>query len=138
MDLLIACTQFTSDPARLACFDREIAEIRKGAEGPSKSAGPAPTPEQKFGLSGAQARELEAKSAEAPPSEVRAHIAGVSQEPSGRQIFVLDNSQTWQQIEPEPEFMLRNGQSVIISRGALGSFWLSTDPHRATRVKRIR
>lgn len=138
VDSLIACTQLTADTARLACFDREIAEIRKSGGAPSKSSESASTPEQKFGFSGAQARALERTPAQAPPSAVHAQIVSVSEGANGRQIFVLDNSQTWQQIELEPDFSVRNGQSVTISNGALGSFWLSSDSHRATRVKRIR
>jgi hypothetical protein len=58
--------------------------------------------------------------------------------PIERQVFVLDNAQTWQQIELDLGFTVRIGQEVTISKGALGSFWLSADSHRATRVKRIR
>lgn len=138
VDSLIACTQLTADTIRLACFDREIAKLRKSAGGASKSSESTPTPEQKFGFSGAQARALEPKPAQAPPSAVHAQIVSVSEGANGRLMFVLDNSQTWQQIKLEPDFPVRNGQSVTISNGALGSFWLSSDSHRATRVKRIR
>jgi hypothetical protein len=138
LDSLISCSQLTEDATRLACFDREIAEIRKSGGEPSKSPEAGPTPEQKFGFSGAQARALEPKPAQAPPAAVHAQIMSVSEGANGRLIFVLDNSQTWQQIELEPDFSARNGQSVTISNGVLGSFWLSGDSHRATRVKRIR
>jgi hypothetical protein len=138
VDSLIACTQFTADTARLACFDREIAEIRKSAGRPSKSSESAATPEQRFGFSGAQARALEPKPSQAPPSTVHAIIVNVSEGANRRLVFVLDNSQTWQQIELDPDFSVRNGQSVTVSNGVLGSYWLSSDSHRATRVKRIR
>jgi hypothetical protein len=137
-DSLIACAQLTPDTTRLACFDREIAELRKSAERSSKSSAATPTPEQKFGFSGAQAHALERRPEQAPLSAVHAQIVSVSEGANGRQIFVLDNSQTWQQIELEPDFSVRNGQSVTIANGVLGSFWLSVDSHRATRVKRIR
>ena len=138
VDSLIACAQLSADTARLACFDRNIAAIRKSTEGPSNSSESATTPAQKFGFSGAQARALERTPAQAPPSAVHAQIVRVSEGANGRLNFVLDNSQTWQQIELESDFSVRSGQSVTISTGALGSFWLSSDSHRATRVKRIR
>lgn len=126
-DALIACTQLTSDTARLACFDHEVEEMRKStSNAPSKSA---LTPEQKFGLPNGQGP---------APTAVHAHIASVSRYMNERQVFVLDNVQSWQQIELDPDFTALIGQEVIISRGALGSFWLSTDSRHRTRVKRIR
>jgi hypothetical protein len=138
LDPLIACTQLTADVPRLACFDREIAKVRTGATGTPNSSEPVPTPEQTFGLSGAQARAAAHMPAQEAVSALHAQIVNISQNANGRLIFVLDNSQTWQQIELEPDFPARTGQSVTISNGALGSFWLSSNPRRATRVKRIR
>jgi hypothetical protein len=126
-DSLIACTQLTSDTARLACFDHAVEEMRK-----STSNAPSPialTPEQKFGLSNGSSP---------TPTAVHAHVVSVSQYMYERQVFVLDNAQSWQQIELDPDFKARDGQEVTISSGALGSFWLSTDSRHRTRVKRIR
>lgn len=136
-DSLIACTELIADTARLACFDRVMLEI--GKNGPQSPTRTAPTPEQQFGLSGKQVLSLEAAPGQAPtPTVVHAHIAGVSRAAYERRIFVLDNSQSWQQIELDPDFTARNGQEITVSNGALGSFWLSTDPRHRTRVKRIR
>jgi len=136
-DSLIACTQLTSDTARLACFDHGMEQMRKTtSNAPSMIA---LTPEQKFGLSNGQVRGLDAKQgASLAPTAVHAHIVSVSRYMNERQVFVLDNVQSWQQIELDPDFTARNGQEVTISSGALGSFWLSTDLHHRTRVKRIR
>jgi hypothetical protein len=133
-DSLMACAEITSDTARLTCFDRAIEETKKKAS-PS-SPGVALTAEEKFGLSGGQVRGLEAKGNQSP-TVLHAHIVSVSRYVNGRQVFVLDNVQTWQQTELDSDFDVRNGQAVSISKGVLGSFWLSADPHRATRVKRI-
>jgi hypothetical protein len=136
-DSLIACAELTSDTARLTCFDREIAEIR--GKNPQTPASVAPTAEQKFGLSDKQVLELGATPGQVPaPTALHAHIVSVPRYPIERQVFVLDNAQTWQQIELDLGFTVRIGQEVTISKGALGSFWLSADSHRATRVKRIR
>ena len=136
-DSLIACTQLTSDTARLACFDHEMQEIRKKTANPPAAI--ELTPEQKFGLSNGQVRGLEAKQGSSPtPTAVHAHIVSVSRYMNERQVFVLDNTQNWQQIELDPDFTARDGQEVTVSSGALGSFWLSTDSRHRTRVKRIR
>lgn len=128
LDPLIACTQLKADAARLACFDREMKGIRKDGLPPSTHA--APSPEEEFGLSSAQVLGP-------APAALHAHIVGISRAGADRQIFELDNAQTWQQIELDPDFAVRMGQEVTISKGALGSFWLAIDSHRATRVKRI-
>jgi hypothetical protein len=128
-DSLIACAEVTPDTARLACFDRKIEEIKKTIPQPSPSA--APMTEQKFGLSNGKPAQS------APPLILHAHVVSVSGYMNQRQVFVLDNMQTWQQIELDLDFSVRNGQEVTISNGALGSFWLSIDSHRSTRVKRI-
>lgn len=134
---LIACTQLTSDSARLACFDHGMEQVKKNTSNASSVI--ALTPEQKFGLSDGQVRGLEAKQGSSPtPTAVHAHIASVSRYMNDRQVFVLDNAQSWQQIELDPDFAARIGQEVTISSGALGSFWLSTDSRHRTRVKRIR
>jgi hypothetical protein len=112
-DSLIACTQLTSDTARLACFDHAMVEIRKGASNAPSRIAPTPT-------------------------AVHAHIVSVSRSMNERQVFVLDNVQSWQQVELDLDFSARDGQEVTISNGALGSFWLSTDSRHRTRVKRIR
>jgi hypothetical protein len=124
VDSLIACTQLKADTERLACFDREMMGIRKNGVQPL-----APTPEEEFGLSGTRALGP-------TPTRLHARIVSVSRF-ADRQVFVLDNAQIWQQIELDPDFATRVGQEATISKGALGSFWLATDSHRATRVKRI-
>src|SRR5580658_2252983 len=68
LDSLIACAQLTSDTARLTCFDREIAEIRK--KNPQPPASVAPTAEQKFGLSSKQVLDLEATPGQGPTPAV--------------------------------------------------------------------
>lgn len=127
LDSLIACTQLKVDTERLACFDRAMKAIRKDNLQPARPV--ARTAEEEFGLSSTQVLGP-------TPTRLHAHIVGVSRS-ADRQIFVLDNAQTWQQIELDPDFAVRMGQEVTISKGALGSFWLAIDSHRATRVKRI-
>lgn len=136
LDSLVACTELPADTERLACFDREMGEIRRNS--PPRPQAIPPTAEEAFGLSTQQVLALEAKPGQAPaPTELHAHVVGVSRSAKDRQIFVLDNTQTWQQIELEPDFPVRIGQEITISKGALGAFWLAIDSHRATRVKRI-
>jgi len=44
----------------------------------------------------------------------------------------------WLQSETQSDFIVRPGDTVTITTGALGAYWMSTDVHHATRVKRVR
>jgi hypothetical protein len=151
---LDACTRIASDKARLQCFDREAAALsqhdgssqqrnQRAADAPA--AVPAPpqlTPEQKFGLSTDQVqRQEEARGAVAaqPPSvtRVQTRVLQVSGSSAGRALFTLENGQTWRQTEIQSSFSLRPGDQVTLSKGALGSFWISTGPHNSARVERV-
>ena len=137
---LSGCTKITDDAARLACFDREIARVSV-TDPPGKESAPASlSPEEKLGLSERRVQQLESKRT-APPqeiSELQAHIVRTSPGSYGRDVFELDNGQTWQQTEAQLSFTARPGDTVTIKKGALGSFWLTKSPSRqATRVKRL-
>jgi hypothetical protein len=95
-----------------------------------------------MGLSTEGVHQLEAKkginSAEAKsPQELTAHLANVSRNSAGREVFTLDNGQVWRQSETRTSFEAHAGEAVKITPGALGSFWLSTDTHNQTRVERV-
>jgi hypothetical protein len=136
---LKACAKVTDATARLACFDREIAALTAEESPPKAPVAARLSPQQKMGLSPARVEELESK-AGAPPkvTELQAHIAKVSEDALGRGVFTLDNGQVWQQSEAALNFPVRSGDAVTITSGVLGSFWLSTGPRSAVRVKRLR
>jgi hypothetical protein len=132
----MACADLTADTARLACFARKIEDVTTTTPKPPPS--DSRTAEQKFGLSEGQVLGSEDKPGQpAPPMVLHAQVVGISGYMNQRQAYLLDNMQTWQQIELDLDFPVRTGQKVTISKGALGSFWLSIDSHRSTRVKRI-
>jgi hypothetical protein len=161
-----SCTKVADDKARLACFDRtaaqaQQADVRSGGPAGTASTG-APgatigaaaaasggsiaavgaklTPEQKIGLRRGTVDKLEAAPGSAPEPQLEnfeARIRSVSIGAGGREVFALENDQVWRQSETKPNFVVRPGDTVRISRGALGSFWLSANVHSATRVSRI-
>jgi hypothetical protein len=157
---LQSCVQIPDSAARLACFDREMAQISASgassaasAKSPSaKSPVAAPagadthvvslTPQQKLGLSDQQVEAIESGQPYQPHKstdlQVHAHIASVSQRSGGYGVYELDNGQVWVQTETRSDFHVQPGVDVTVSTGALGSFWISTDAHHATRVKRVR
>ena len=72
-----------------------------------------------------------------PPRELTAHLASVSRNSAGREVFTLDNGQVWRQSETRARFEAHAGDAVKIAPGGMGSFWLSTDVHNQTRVVRV-
>jgi len=139
---LLACTQVADATARLSCFDQRAAALSAAG---AAAATPAPvkklTPEQKIGLTRDKVDALETgpgTPAEPQLKNIDAAIKSVSVDANNRKVFVLDNGQVWRQSQRDPAFTVKPGDTVHISAGALGSFFLSTNPHIATRVARVR
>jgi hypothetical protein len=138
-ELLRSCVKISNDAERLACFDREVARATSSVSTPKGAAVIPLTPEQKLGLSPSRVQQLESGSPQPlPPKEVHAHIVSASSSADGLQSFVLDNAQVWRQTVVKTDFSVHQGDQVTISTGALGSFWLATDTHHSTRVKRVK
>jgi hypothetical protein len=156
---LEACTRLTEDSARLACFDREVPAMiarehptprgSAASAGAPASASAAPggvapagqplTDEQKMGLTPGRIQQLE-RPADAPPPPATMTIAiqSLSSDGNGHQVFVLENGQVWRQVEMDTQFRVKEGDSVTISRGVSGSYFMSFGKHRNTRVSRVR
>jgi hypothetical protein len=156
---LIACAIEKKDKVRLECFDREVARVVQGAAGvaptqssPAQPAAPAaavaatqPAPAtaaagDEFGLSGELARKRrEENQKERPtPAELRAAVSKVSQKPYGEYVIELDNGQVWEQPEKKSSFQIKAGDTVRITPGAMGSYFMMVDAGGSTKVRRIR
>lgn len=160
---LIACAIEKKDKVRLECFDREVARVVQGAAGvaPAPSspaqaapaapavaatqpAAPAPAPAataaDEFGMSGELARKRrEVTHKDRPPvTELRAAVTKVSQKPYGEYVIELDNGQVWEQPEKKSSFSIKTGDTVRITPGAMGSFFLMVEAGSSTKVRRIR
>lgn len=133
------CDQIAADQERLKCFDREVAKARAlEADAPAVPAQPQATeltPQQKMGLTPGKIVKLESPP-EAELKELSAKIQAAATSASGRGVFTLDNGQVWRQVEADPHFSVRPGDSVRITRGALGSYFMSVSAHMSTRVSR--
>lgn len=149
---LLACRKISARDARLACFDRESATLAgtpsvtavpatvTSAPAPAAASAPPLNPQQTFGLPPMQVVERE-EAAEHLPRQLdrlSAHIAAMGRAGDGRQIFTLDNDQVWAQLEPDENLSAKSGDVVTISRGWLGSYWLSLQSHEGCKVTRLR
>ncbi len=97
-------------------------------------------PQQQFGLPERTvvAQEVAAGTRASDLSEIEAHIVGFAPAADGRIMFTLDNDQVWRQLAAEGELLARQGDTVTISRGWFGSYWLKLKSGRGCKVTRLR
>lgn len=150
-DSVYACAAIAEDSARLACFDAAVSELRsKEQAGLIQTVDVAKIKEiekEAFGFSmpslpalfnrssGADKATKEEAIEEITAGVKSARIQGVT----GRVIVVLDNGQTWEQIDTtKPNAMaLRKAKEARVRKAALGSFMMTVDGGKAFRVKRV-
>jgi len=147
---LLACRHVTPSAARLTCFDRTSAALALPAVSSparsSKLSAPAMKaaldPHSTFGLPSATIVKREAFAAGVHVkhlSHLTAHVVRLLQAPDGGAIFDLDNGQVWEQLDPDgTDMYTKPGDSVEISRGSLGSYWLDTPSRHRCSVVRLR
>ena len=133
-----ACAALRTDAERLACFDRRVVPAASGVAATAAS----PSQEEMFGMSAEVAgTESGAKPPTAPEpeaiDEITGQVASLQTLARGERVISLDNGQVWQTVDSS-ELLLKPGDSVTISRAALGTFRLATSSHRTARVKRVR
>jgi hypothetical protein len=137
-----SCGQVTDDKERLACFDHELAlqKSRKPTAPPVviRATPPAPelTPEQAMGLTPAKILQIQGGPSATKLDKLSVKIQRVSTNGAGREVFSLDNGQVWAEVEPDSKFTVQAGDTVVISRGALDSYFMSAGAHMSTRVRR--
>jgi hypothetical protein len=160
---VLACRSIADDTARLACFDRESARLAAspasaastkssaapqtgsppatvGAPAPAAPAAPSLDPQQTFGLSTAQISDREVAAGARPreAASVTAHITRFASGANGRYIFTLDNQQVWQELLAAGDLDSKPGDTVVISRAVLGSYWMKAQSGRGCKVTRLR
>jgi D-lyxose ketol-isomerase len=137
----MACRMLTDDAARLACFDREAATLAGTATTPPQpTSAPALNPKEEFGLPehALVQKEIAAGTRPSAVNTIEARVAQLSRTADGRSLVTLDNQQVWRQLTVDKDLLLKPGETVTISRGVLGSFWLETKQGRGTKVTRVR
>jgi hypothetical protein len=138
-----ACASETDAAARLACFDREVARATASDSGaaavPVPAAAPQLSPEERFGIRGELAREVEARTKVGNPDLERltSKVTAMSRSPNGEMTVTIENGQVWAEREPGA-LRVRVGETVTIRTAALGSFLLTGTNGRAARVYRLR
>ena len=137
---VLACRAIENSPARLACYDRATAALRATAAKPAPLRARPLNPRKTFGLPEAVVAEKEVAAGvrARPVTRLRTSIASLSRTGDGRLVFRLSNGQVWRELLPSSELLARVGDSVVISRGWLGSYWLKLANGGDCKVDRLR
>lgn len=142
---LLACSKLGRNAERLACYDaaiqRRLTPASAAATGKPvvDAATVARTPQDSFGAVAPRKPSVPSEGAPVRTElqSVSAAITKMTPTSDGFLQLALDNGQVWRQIEGSSSLLLKTGDTVSISRGALGSFMLATPTGRRVKVKRV-
>ncbi len=148
---LLDCRTLTDDAARLACYDRQAAEIGGATERDElvvmDKEAVRKTRRSLFGfslprlpfLSGGDddAGKDGERDGEEPANRIEAKVQSVRSLAMDKWAFVLDDGARWETVEALGGRDPRAGGTVLIKRAALGSFMAQFDGGRWVRVKRV-
>jgi hypothetical protein len=149
-NILVECSKIDDGTARLACYDNNIRNLDPTAlraappraAAPVASAGtPAAAPAaQGFGFENVERRQQRFEPRPASEQELRAVVASSRQREPGVYVVTLRDGAEWQFAESVGQNYRapREGQSVEIERGALGSYLMRVDNQAAVSVRRVR
>ena len=129
------CSAIDTNSERLACFDEAVMRLESGhAAGAAK---PPRSAEDMFGITASTPKPAkERKTERAQVEAIAAKITKLRQANDGV-IMELDNGQTWRQVSGSATLLLKEGDEVRITRGALSSFNLKTPTGRIAKVRRV-
>ncbi|HEX2495034.1 MAG TPA: hypothetical protein VHK24_14780 [Steroidobacter sp.] len=120
---------------RLVCYDQVIAHLTSDSIQSENARNI--SPESMFGANARNAAPQDIENT-SELKAITAKVTSLHSDPHGFAIIGLDNGQSWRQISNAGGLLLRVGEQVTISRGALDSFRLATPSGRAAKVKRIK
>jgi hypothetical protein len=139
---VIDCRAVADSSERLACFDRTVAAMAQ-----AESSGDLMTIDraqrravrrQAFGLTLPSLEIFDRGEKPEEANRITAKVASARQDPMGKWMITLDDGAVWLQTD---DFDLNHephaGSTVVISKGALGSFFMKVDGHEAFRARRV-
>jgi hypothetical protein len=139
---LLNCRSIADSAARLACYDKAAASIGEAVakrdlvvfdrESVKK------TKRGLFGFSIPNLGVFGDEDEEAEIKQVEGTIAGTSRNGDGGYVFRLADGTRWSQADSKMIVIPpRNGDKVVIKKGALGAYFLSVAKQPGVKVKRI-
>lgn len=136
---LLACRGIADAGQRLACYDKTAATIGEAVAKEELVVFDRESVQKtKRGLFGFSIPNLGIFGDESEINQVEGTIAGYGHNADGGYIFRLEDGSRWSQQDGKPiAIPPRNGDKVVVKRGALGSYILSLAKQPGVKVKRI-
>ncbi len=128
------CISIRRDAERLACFDKAITAMQTGADAP------APTPENMFGVTESRPGAADRAAAEKREElrQIKGSVTSLRHTEDGMIVLELDNGQMWRQQDSAVKLNIGTGDTVTITRAAMGTFRIADSSGRFARFKRVR
>ena len=139
---LLDCGKIADNGERLACYDKAAAALQSATASGDLVAidreQRRAARRQSFGFALPSLSFLDRGEKEGPASHVTATVEEANQDPTDRWVIRLDDGAVWEQTEPEALGRRpHKGSTVVISRGAMGGFFMTIDGEGAGKAKRV-
>jgi hypothetical protein len=138
---VLDCRKVSDNTERLACYDKAAAAMESAASNGDLVAldreQRRAARRQAFGFSLPSLSFLDRGEKGDEANHLAATIVEASQDPYGKWVVRLDDGAVWRQTEPEALARRpRKGSKVVLSRGALGGYFMTIDGQGAGKAKR--
>ena len=142
IDRLFECRAIADDAARLACFDGAVGAVFAARESRELVIAEREQVEEAkrglFGLNLPKIRLFGGGDDAQEASELTATLASATMMGNGLYIFELEDGARWVETEKGVgRKRYERGDTIVISKGALGSYKAKVNGQRAMRVRRI-
>ena len=139
---LLACRPIADPAARLACYDAQTAALAAAAERSDILVADRQQVEQTrrglFGYALGSSPILDAAGDGAEVKRLDTTVTSARRSRGGGWLITLAVGGTWEQIDSKPLALSpKPGQKVAITKGSLGSFFVSVDGQPAIKMRRI-
>jgi hypothetical protein len=133
------CKAITDDTARLACYDAATGRSDAGyiTASPASAAAIAAGPGAADAGTAAAAKPAAPAPATAEPANYfESRITTAARRPNGMWVIALEDGTSWLQADSTQEWNLKTGDPVVLTRGALGAWFVKkTGTNRTFRVR---
>lgn len=141
LDALARCAAIPDAAARLACYDREVAVLRKAVDDRQvavvEQSDIRKTQRELFGVAVPSVKLFDALG-ERDLDRLETTVAAAGHTGDGRLTFTTAEGSVWEETDDLPIYSVKPGRKVTLKRGALGSFFASFDKGASVRARRVR